>query len=411
MIAPMGDNERTPELRRLEPEELPAFVRAFRAAFGGVPDDADLAVAGDNIEVARSQVAIMDGEVVGTASAFSNALALPGGAEVGCAGITLVSVRTDHRRRGLLRGLMERVLDDARERGEAVAALWASETPIYDRFGFGPAVPTVEIRLDRAHAALRLDGPWREVRLVDRDEARRAFPAIRDQARAGRPGMLDRTAGSWERLLRDEPQPPAGKGPRQHALLPGRGYAVYRMEPDWTAGAPTGTVVVQELHALDPAATAALWRFVTDVDLATTTVAGRRPVDDPVLALVADEGRTRVSRDWPLQVRVLDLPAALAARSAATEDRLVLEVADPLLPANHGRWAVAGEDGRLICEPTTVEADLHLDIRDVATVLLGGRRATQLAAAGLVRERRPGTAARLDRLFRVDVAPWHDYMF
>jgi predicted acetyltransferase len=407
----MSATGRDPELRQLEPEELPDFVRAFRAAFGGVPDDADLASAVDSIEVARSQVAVVDGEVVGTASAFSNALALPGGAEVGCAGVSLVSVRTDHRRRGLLRGLMERVLDDARGRGEAVAALWASETPIYDRFGFGPAAPTVEIRLDRAHAALRLDGPWREVRLVDRDEARRVLPAMRDQARTTRPGMLDRTDGSWERLLRDEPQPPSGKGPRQHALLPGRGYAVYRLEPDWTAGAPKGTVVVQELHALDPEAVAALWRFVTDVDLATTTVAGRRPVDDPVLALVADEGRARVSRDWPLQVRVLDLPRVLAARSAATDDVLVREVADPLVPANHGRWAVTGEDSRLTCEPTTVETDLHLDIRDVATVLLGGQRATQLAAAGVVREQRPGAAVRLDRLLRVDVAPWHDYMF
>jgi len=400
-----------PVLRRLRDDELPAFLRAFRAALGGVPDEADEAAAGANIEVARSHVAVAGDALVGTASAFSLTMPLPGGREVGCAGVSLVSVRGDHRRRGLLRGLLGRVVDDARDRGEAVAALWATETPIYDRFGFAPAIPTVELRLDRTHASLRRDGPWREVRLVDRAEARRAFPAIRDRARVSRPGMLSRTGGSWDRLLRDEPQPPAGKGPRQHALLPDRGYAVYRLEPSWTDGAPTGTVVVQELHALDPEATAALWRFVTDVDLAAATVAGRRPVDDPVLALLGDQGRARVSQDWSLQVRVLDLPAVLASRSAATDDHLVLEVTDPLVAGNQGRWEVAGAHGLLRCASTERPADLHLDIREVAAVLLGGQRTTQLLAAGLVQEGRRGAAARLDRLLQVDVAPWHDYMF
>lgn len=400
-----------PTLRGLRDGEVPAFVTAFRAALGGVPDEADLAAASANVEVARSHVADLAGELVGTASAFSLAMAMPGGGDVPCAGVSLVSVRTDHRRRGLLRGLLDRIVADARDRGEPLAALWATETAIYDRFGFAPAVPSVEVRIDRGHAQLRRDGPWREVRLVSREVARRAFPPIREQARAARPGLLTRTAGSWDRLLRAEEQPPAGQGPRQHALLAGRGYAVFRLQPAWTDGAPTGTVAVQELHALDPEATAALWRVVTDVDLAVTTVAGRRPVDDPVLALVADAGRTRVRRDWALQVRVLDLPAALSARAAAADDELVLEVADALVAANQGRWLLRGEAGRCHLVPTDRAADLHLDIRDVAAVLLGGQRTTQLLAAGLVREARPGAAARLDRLLEVDVAPWHDYMF
>jgi predicted acetyltransferase len=400
-----------PSLRRLRDDEVPAFLRAFRAALGGVPDDADVAAARNSIEVARSHVAVVDGELVATATAFSLAMGLPGGGEVGCAAVSLVSVRSDHRRRGLLRELLERLVADAQERGEAVAALWATETPIYDRFGFAPAVPTVEVRLERAHTRLRRDGPWRDVRLVDRDEARRALPELRERARAARPGMLSRSDGSWERLLRDEPQPPAGQGPRQHALLPGRGYAVYRLEPAWTDGVPTGTVIVHELHALDPEAAAALWRFVTDVDLAATTVAGRRAVDDPILALVADEGRVRVVRDWPLQLRVLDLPQALAARSTGADDHLVLEVVDPHIPTNDGRWALTGDAGRLTCVPSQQAPDLHLDIRAVAAVLLGGQRTTQLVAAGLVAEGSPGAGARFDRLLRTDVAPWHDFMF
>jgi len=402
----------TLSIRTIAPDEIDAFVRAFRAVFGGAPDAQDLARARLRLECDRSFVAV-DGrdEVVATAGAHSFAMSLPGGGQLGCAGITLVSVRADQRRRGVLTRLMDRLLQQGRERGDAIAALWASETPIYGRFGFGPAIPTAEVTLDREHAALHRPGPVEEVTLVDRSVAREAFPTIRAQVSATRPGLLARPAGFWDGLLDEETRPPSGGGPRQHALLPGRAYAVYRLQPDWTAGAPTGQVVVSELHATDPEAAAAMWRFVTDVDLASSTVAGRRAVDDPVLAMVVDQGRTRVAEDWPLQVRLLDVARVLSTRTYRTDGSLVLEVHDRQLPDQAGRWHLEVSGGRGSCRRTERPAGLTLDITALSTVFLGGVRTTQLAAAGRVREDGSETAAQLDRLLATDVAPWQDFMF
>jgi predicted acetyltransferase len=399
-------------LRTIAEDEVEAFLRTFRAVFGGVPDEQDIARARRRLEPDRSFVAVDDhGEVVATAGAHSFHMALPGGSEVGAAGVTLVAVRADHRRRGVLTALMRRLLDQARDRGEAVAALWASEMPIYGRFGFGPAVPSVEFTIDRAHAALAVHGPVDEVELVDARAARAAFPAIRDEVLRVRAGMLRRPAAFWDVLVDPGSSPASDAGPLQLALLPGRGYAIYRLESDWTAGVPTGTVRVQELHATDPAASAALWRFVTDVDLASTTVAGRRPVDDPLLAMLVDQGRTRVAIDWGLQVRVLDLVQVLTARHYGVDDALHLEVHDGWYPDQSGRWELAVVGGQASCVRTERPADLELDLRALSTVCLGGARTTQLVAGGRVEERVPGAASRLDRLMATPLAPWHEFMF
>lgn len=401
------------ELRPLRHDEVVAFTRGFRGVFGGEADEPALAQAELRVEPDRSFLGLdRHGEVAATAGAYSFRMTLPGGSSVGCAGITSVSVRADHRRRGVLSALMDRLLTQARHRGDAVAALWASEAPIYGRYGFGPAVPTVELELRRVHAALHDHGALAEVELIDTVAARAAFPALRAAVAATRPGMLDRPAAHWDAALDADPVAARrGAGPRRHALLPGRGYAIHRLRPGWTDNEPTSTVVVEELHALDAAAHAALWRFVTDVDLATTTVAVRRPVDDPVLALLLDPVRARISADWPLQVRLVDLAAVLDGRRYTADGTLVLEVTDRQLPDQAGRWELTVTDGHGRAVRTDRPAALHLDTRELATVVLGGVRMTQLAAAGRVAEMVPGTAARLDAMMVSPSAPWHEAMF
>ena len=88
----------------------------------------------------------LDGDVpVATAGTYDHRIRIPGG-DIPIAGVTLVGVHPSHRRRGILRELMRRQLDDAHERGEAVAVLWASEAAIYGRFGYGMATTSVRHR-------------------------------------------------------------------------------------------------------------------------------------------------------------------------------------------------------------------------------------------------------------------------
>ena len=87
---------------------------------------------------------------------LSRELTVPG-AIVPVAGVTAVGVVPGHTRRGHLRALMRRQLDDVHARGEAVAALWASEGAIYGRFGYGPATRVAGYELHLAGVARRRD--------------------------------------------------------------------------------------------------------------------------------------------------------------------------------------------------------------------------------------------------------------
>lgn len=401
------------ELRAIDPAEVPAYARAFAAVFGTEPDANALARVERITEPDRVVVGTAaDGSIAATAAAYSFDLSLPAGASIACAGVTRVSVRADHRRRGVLRRMLAWLHRQAMDRGEAVAALWASEDVIYGRFGYGQAARCLDLEVPRAHARLRVPAEVGQVELVDTATARTHLPALREAVRSRRAGLMSRSAAWWDSVLDDDP-PEArdGASPRFHALVRDRGYAVYRVHQRWTDGAPAGRVEVDELHALDAGAAAALWSLVTDLDLTDRVVARRRPLDEPLWHLLEDPGRLRITDHWGLHLRLLDVPAVLTARGYAGDGRLVLEIGDALLPHNAGRFALQVEGGRATCERVDDPADLVLDVRELAAVVLGGWRAVGLLAAGLIRSPSPGAALRLDRLLLTELAPWQDGVF
>jgi Predicted acetyltransferase involved in intracellular survival and related acetyltransferases len=104
--------------------------------------------------------------IVGAAGAFSYRMSVPGGADVGAAGVTVVGVLPTHRRRGILSQLMRAQLSDAHARGEETAYLWASEGTIYGRFGYGLASRVGKMTLPRSASRSRTFEPRGVFRLV-----------------------------------------------------------------------------------------------------------------------------------------------------------------------------------------------------------------------------------------------------
>jgi predicted acetyltransferase len=400
---------------RVDAESYPAFHGAFDEVFGQSSTDDMVERARRTAEYDRFVAARRAGKVVGTAGAFSFDISLPWAPAAGCAGVTMVSVRADHRRRGLLTRMMADLLDDAEQRGEPFAALWASEGPIYGRYGFGPAIPTAAIRIERDHAHFRPGTDVGEVELVDAQEAARRFPAIHDAARRHRHGTMSRNDAWWARELRDPPERRDGAGAKRFAIMcdgdDERGYAIHRLRPRWDGGVPCGTVEVQELVATDAGAHRALWRFVIDTDLTAVTTAGSLPVDDPIGVLLEDPVRNPRSLGWPVYLRLVDVPAAMMSRGYRADDTLTLRVHDHFRPRNDGTWRLAVADGVASCQAVEGPADLELDATSLATVALGGVRVTSLAAAGAVTASTPEAVSRLERLLATDVAPWHGSMF
>ena len=89
--------------------------------------------------------------IVGASCEVPFTMTLPGGCTEAL-GLTWVSVEITHRRRGILRALIERQLREAAARGVPVAVLTASEASIYGRFGFGVATRAATRVIDRLAA-------------------------------------------------------------------------------------------------------------------------------------------------------------------------------------------------------------------------------------------------------------------
>ena len=176
-------------------------------------------------------------------------------------------------------------------------------------------------------------------------------------------------------------------------------YAVASREPD---GFPDGEVRVRELVARTPAARAALWAFLLDLDLTSSLLWASAPADEPLPLMLVDADAARSERQADLWVRLVDLPRALAARSYDGDPDVVLDVSDPFCPWNAGRWRLAGGT----CEAVEAQPDLALDVTALGAAYLGGVTLIELAAAGRVTELRPGALKRASDALRSDVAPW-----
>jgi predicted acetyltransferase len=366
-----------------------------------------------NFELARMHAGLEDGVVIGGAGAYSLGLTVPGLAVVPTAGVTIVGVLPHRRRRGLLRQLMRAQLDDIRERGEPLAALWASEETIYRRFGYGVATLSLALTIpgdrDAFHRDVAVVG---DVRLLSPAEALEQLPAVYDRVRRAVPGMFDRSPDWWDLRIVDDPEDRrGGGGPKHFAALEVDGrleaYAVYRIHAGFGGTGFSSRLEVIEALGATPAATASIWRFLLDVDWVDTISARLLSVDHPLPLLLERPRRSAPHLSDGLWLRLVDVEAALGARAFAGDGSVVLGVRDEACPWNAGGFAVSsGGVARTDAAP-----ELELDVADLGSVYLGGFTFAQLAGAGRVEEAAPGAVARADALFRCAAAPWTPEIF
>jgi predicted acetyltransferase len=388
------------ELRPATREEFADFSRAAMAAFHRELSDEERERYERIDEPERSLAWFDDGRIVATTGAFTRELTVPG-AFVPCAAVTAVAVLPTHRRRGLLRAMMRRQLDDLHERGDPVAILWASEGTIYGRFGYGVGGRTARLVARRPAARLPHAAASEPLRAGPAGEHVEAMRGVHDRVRPQRPGMLDRRGPWWGERLFDPESERNGAQPLQ-AVVVDDGYALYAVRPDFGEDGPAGAVVVRELVAATPAAYARLWAFLLDQDLTATITWDGAPVDEPLWLALTDPRALRTTVTDGLWVRLVDVAAALGARSYAGDPDVVIEVADGFCAWNAGRYRLSA-DG---CKRTDAAADLALDVADLAAVYLGGTTLSSLAAVGRLSELTPGAVASATVAFRGDAEPW-----
>lgn len=432
---PVGwENARVSELdfRRPTSDEIADILRIPLRSYGADGSDAEVADELLPNEIDRSIGAFDGDRCVAGAGAFSFSTTLPGGAVVPAAGVTMVGLEPTHRRRGILTELLRRLHGDARERGEPVALLTASETTIYRRFGYG-------ITADVAHLTIRADAVRFDPPLADPGSFRPVDPqadtsvleAVHELVRPIRTGWLTVTAGMWARYRTPTDHHRPGRTPLRgvvHVDASGEpdGYALWRIGVhDRTDRLASNTVYLEHLTATSPEVEAALWGFVASIDLVTTVEFECGPADPWIRWRLAEprQLRTEALADM-VWGRLLDVPAVLSARTYGAAGELTLAVTDRFHPELGGRFRLSctarGAPGRCerIADGSEVaadhrpdstgggaDADLTLDTADAASITLGGVAPSQLAAAGRVR----GSAAAVDladALFALPGRPW-----
>jgi predicted acetyltransferase len=392
-------------------DEIAEFRDTVGAAFHNDTSAQHLERLRTVLEPDRTLVLRDDGRIVAATGIYTRRIAVPGG-EVPVAGVTQVGVRPTHRRRGMLTALMRRQLADVHEAGdEAIAALWASESVIYGRFGYGLATWAVDLRVATRDVRFRTE-PAAAVDLLPAPEAVDRLRPIHDAARAQRPGMLDR-AGAWWAFRIDDPESDRdGAQALRAAVIDGAAYALYAGKLKFEEGQAAGEAIVREVVATTPESHAAIWGFLLGLDLVRRVSYELAPVDDPLPHMLAEARAVKADLYGDaLWLRLVDLPRALRERAYGQPFEVVFEVADEVCPWNAGRWALRWDGSTATCAPTALPAGLELTVAELGAAYLGGTTLDALARAGRVRELRSGALAAASRAFRGDREPWCPEIF
>ena len=396
------------EIRAIGSDELDRMMLVDERGFGAEPNPDGFSRSWAEGELDRTRVAFDGDEMVGVSRSYSFELTVPGGAMIPAAAVSWVAVLPTHRRKGVLTGMINALHDDARERGESVGILTASESHIYERFGYGVATWRLGLTTQKANIEFRDPKSPGRMRMVAAEEGEKVLPAIYERLRPLRAGAVSRPDFWWPTVYFDQ----VG-GQRKKAFFwavhtndagADDGWVGYEITGEWNGGIPDRDLMVWDMQAADADVRAALWRYVYSIDLIGSVRATSVPIDDPLRHLVVDGRRVRVDFiNDGLWVAPLDPAALLSARTYAQPGRLVLEVHAP--DESVTTLALqADESGRAQCEASSDAPDIILSSAMLGACALGGNRFSELADARRLTGDRDALL-RADRMFACTPPP------
>ncbi|MEY9908582.1 putative acetyltransferase [Catenulispora sp. MAP12-49] len=360
---------------------------------------------------AGRMIAAYDGDrVVGTFANYQNTVTVPGGAAIPAAAVSSVSVAQSHRRRGILSSMMASALRQSADAGEPLSILIPAEWPIYGRFGYGHSTDEVRYRFDSKRCAPARPLPG-TVDYASAEEWLQEAPAVYDRLRAATPGAIERRNQWWEReagLLTHDGKPTDKD--QLFALYRDesgtvRGSACYEVKAGGWEGFIADDSATAYFAAEGPVARVRLLQFLWEQDWITTFDVHKFPADDSWRHLMANPRFARETARYDvLWTRVLDVVAALGARTYEGEGRLVLAVTDPAGYAE-GVYALEGGPSGASVKRTTETPDLTLPVQTLGALYFGHHAATALARVGEATEEKAGALAVADRMFKTAIPP------
>ncbi|MGH1490194.1 MAG: GNAT family N-acetyltransferase [Acidimicrobiales bacterium] len=324
-------------------------------------------------------------------------------------GVSGVATHPEYRRRGLMRRLMTEATLEMREQGQTVAALWASQAAIYQRFGYSIGSVSRRYAVDSVDISFfDGDGGSSTVEWLSVEAGFDAVRALYIAFIAERTGYLHRSRALWAAgVLEERPD----EGPVHIALSRDgdgqpNGYMVYTLRAGKVAHrARSQELVIRDLGWLTLDAYRSLWSYVARHDLVGRAVWATAPADDPAEELFSEPRMLHTEDGEGAWFRVIDVEAALSGRGYSQAGQVTLRLPeDDLAPWNAGTYTIETDGEETTVARSTGEPDAVVPVKAMASLFSGYRSARRLRSWGLL-SADDSAVDRLDRLFETRHLP------
>jgi predicted acetyltransferase len=387
------------EIRPAKEDEMGQIGLLTSYVYGGTFGDGE-----DNVTTRNNRpewtLCAFDGTTLAASYAAIPFTMRANGRAMAMAGVTIVGTLPEYRRQGLLRRITEQSFLDMMDRGQTVAALWASQAAIYQRYGYSlcSIQRRYEIDIDTVDVNLLVDAApgWD----VQRSVAAESFSVVKELYRdfvADRSLYLHRSTPLWQANALAERE---ADGPVHIALChdpEGRpqGYVVYTLREGKVNHPARGQeIVIRDMVWLHIDACRALWAFLGKHDLVGRILWANAPVDDPAWELMQEPRMLNARESEGVYFRIIDVQGALGARGYDRDGELIIGLeTDRETPWNQGSWRLTVSGGEAEVSRVSSAADITFRIKSLSAAFSGFRRVRQLAAWGLVE----GSVSAIDR--------------
>lgn len=277
------------------------------------------------------------------------------GGKVGMCGIGGVATLPEYRRRGCVRAIMRRILNDAHARGDVLSTLYPFSFVYYRQFGYEVAETPFDVTIPMSQMAHY--HPFGAAREFAAGDDLAPFRAVYRQFAARRNFACDREDASnggplWDSWLGGRYDP--GRT-REYAYLwrdedgtPGA-YALIRPKGQGEAAA----FEVYDYAFASPRALRGLLGFLRLLEGQAPNIRIRLPEDLSPLTMFPEPYNLTVSCRPRSMVRLVSVGKALATLGAPhLEGEMTIGVQDDMIGDNAGVWRVTLSGGRATAEKT-----------------------------------------------------------
>jgi len=293
-------------------------------------------------------------------------------------GVAAVSSPPEHRRGGNVRLLCRAMLEECRDRGIGIAALWPFSHPFYRQFGWALAnkYTVYEAPPEQLAAAGRTDcGDFKPVGPDDWERLEQVQRAHGEETTLSR----KRSEQWWRKRTFDH----GDDTPWAYAWLRDdeiRGYVVYTFE----SGDDGRRIRVHDFSAADREARQHLLGLLGTHDSQVETVKLVLAEETTLLDSVENPDDVECSIRAGPMIRLSDVPVALEACPYPddVETNVVFEVSDPLSVVDD-RYELSVTDGCGTCEQTSAEPDATVDVGRLSQLVVGYRDVDGVRGDGL----------------------------